>query len=193
MSKNSILSFTDYFKLFFKFDLFKKEFSKKSLSIFLAILLIFIALINVLINLNSSNGSSMQTAFLYVIFGFPSVLIFIYSLFFVFLKAYEDKLNKESYIKGGFVFSAVSLLFYLVIYILVLIRDLLISYNILYLIFQLLIFLFAIYYIIALILTLKIFFKVSGFKITTSLLFTYIIILTIALLEYLTYLIGSLK
>ena len=187
------LNLFDFLKVIYKFDLFEKSFSNLELSIFGFIMLFLVSVINVLINKYSLNGFSMETSFFYSFIGFPIVVFFIFLLFFIFVKSYDERLNGKKFGTSLLVFFSVSMYFYVIEYLLVFLREIFVSSSFLFFIISITVFLFAIYYLYSIVRILMNYFKTSSYRVISSLIFTYLTVLTFALLDYLAYLIGNLK
>ncbi len=191
MAKTKNLSFKKYISSINNFEVFKEEYSMVSKLLFSFIGILIVSIINILINSRSINGFSRMTSFLYTFIGFPILLLFIFGIFFIFVKSFNSRINKK-FIDSFIVFFLISMLFYTIEYFLVYIRLFTLYNQLWFFITSLFVYLIAIYYVYTFIRTYINYFNTDGYKIVSSLILTYITILTFALLNYLVYLIGSL-
>lgn len=191
MVKSKTLSLSDLMLSFFKFNIFEKKISSKLLIIYNLVLLFIISILGILSN-NIENYSLISnfTAFLYIIFGVPLMLIILFGLYYIFLNAYEIK--RKKFYEAYLVFLSILFPFVIIGNLLNIIGKFLLIPEVT-LAILLLLGLLSIYFVINFVLHFRNYYKISGFKIVASLLLVLFINTSIVAIQYLTYIISILK
>ncbi len=189
MVKDNNLSIFSLLKSIYTFDLFKGNFSMRNLSIYFLINLILISIINFL-KYNSSSILSFSgiEAMIYTIFLLPILFLVFFSIFHTFIVSFE-KNTEKSFWKSFLVFSSILLPFILIGHILTTIPLYFVSYLIKQIIFIVL-YILIFYTFFNLIFNLKNYYSVSGFVSFSSFLLSYMVIISIIVVEYLSAIIG---
>ena len=173
------LSFFDYLKSSFQLDLFKsKKINLNSIMLYNFILLVVVSLINVLKTL--SNAQSAIQSFIYTLVGLPLLMLLLYSIFYIFLNAFEDK--RKPFIESFLVFSAIILPFVIDLHILNWIGTQFV--GAISIMIWILILLLYIYLLINLIFNFKNYYSTSGYRVLASIIIVQVLLLFMGTMQY---------
>lgn len=182
------LSFGELPKTLFNFKVFENNITTHSLILYSALLIIISAGINMIKSVQNYTAFEAFEAFVITLIGTPIILLVVYSLFYLFLRAFDPQTS--SFFDGFLVFVAVTMPFILIGHIVNWIRF---TFESLTYILGLLLVLFIIYYAVNMVLHMKTFFKTTKIRILVSFLFVDIIFVVVGTAQYLFYLIANLR
>mgnify|MGYP006272588635 FL=1 len=189
-SKSNGTNSINYYKSVFSYDLFKKEQNNLSLAIYSGILILIISILNLLKGSLEFNNLGGIQSFFYSIIGIVLLSLLSYGLIFIFLCAFEKK--NRTFLNSYLTFLSLSLPFLLIGHILNWIRSVMVI-DVINFLFGILIVILVIYYVFNLVKHFKIYFNTTGFKLIASFILADIIVLTLAMLQYLSYLLLSIQ
>lgn len=189
-SKSNGTNPINYYKSVFSYDLFKKEQNNLSLAIYSGILILIISILNLLKGSLEFNNLGGIQSFFYSIIGIVLLSLLSYGLIFIFLCAFEKK--NRTFLNSYLTFLSLSLPFLLIGHILNWIRSVMVI-DVINFLFGILIVILVIYYVFNLVKHFKIYFNTTGFKLIASFILADIIVLTLAMLQYLSYLLLSIQ
>jgi len=148
----------------------------------------------VIITLSKANlTKSLDSVFkstIYAVIGIPLVFLLFYILFYIFLNSFENK--RKPFLESFLVFLAMIFPFVIIGNLITLFSATNLSTKVIYFLGLLLI-TNIIYFIINFILSFKNYYNTSSFKIISSLILVEIFVGTIAIVQYLSIIIGTIK
>lgn len=192
MVKTKNLSSFNLLKSIYKFDLLKANFSLKSLGIYYIVMLVLISIVNYF-KYSSSTLLSFTgfQAMNYTVIFVPLLFLFFHSIFHSFIVSFAKE-NKKGFWESYLNLSAVLLPFIFLGHILTTIPLYVVSYSLSQVLIVTL-YILIIYAIFNVIFNMKNYYNVSGYISFSSFLLTYIIIMSVFILEYLTLLLNQVK
>jgi len=192
MVKKENMRFQDLLKVFYKFDIFTKNINYKALVLFDLICLLLLGIMGIVSN-NIENYSVYSNIgiFFFGLIGMPIMLLLFYGLFFVFLNAFTVK-DKKKFFESYLVFLSICCPFILLGNIFNILGKWSLNSSII-MISLLCIFVVLVYFFVSLVLHFKQYVKDSGFKVSASIILTILFVFIFTILNYLVFLINSLK
>jgi len=192
MVKKENMRFQDLLKVFYKFDIFTKNISYKALVLFDLICLFLLGIMGTVSN-NIENYSvySNSGIFFFGLIGMPIMLLLFYGLFFIFLNAFTIK-SKKGFFESYLVFLSICCPFILLGNIFNILGKWSLNSSII-MISLLCVFAVLIYFFVSLVLHFKQYVKDSGFKVSASIILSILFVFIFTILNYLVFLINSLK
>jgi len=182
------LSFLDYFKSVYDFNLFKSSYSPLFLYLYIFLGLIVSGVLGVLIQSELYNGvkTSFILNFIFLIIGIPLLFFILYLFFYIFLRSSESNLKKglfESY----FITLGISIFFLILEYLIIYLRIIFSNFGIFLLILSFIELFLFIYYFYLIIRSLKVYFNVESYKIISALILSFITISLFFIFFYFSY------
>lgn len=176
-SKNSVLAYTDLFKVFYSFRIFEnKIISKSLLCVHLVALLLLSGIIAILRN-HIDNYSSISDL---MMFSTPFILFFliflIYVGLYVFLRALEDK--GKDFLESFLVFASIILPF-MVVGNLLNYLALLFFNDFVIMTATIVVYLYGIYFLVSLVMNFRNYYNVSYYKLIACLVLVYLVAFSI--------------
>ena len=192
MVKSKNLSSFNLLESIYKFDLLKANFSLKNLGIYSIVMLVLISIVNYFKYSSSTllSFTGLQ-AMLYTLFLLPVLFLFFHSIFHSFVVSFA-KDNKKKFWESYFNLSVVLLPFIFLGHILTTIPLYIVSYTLSQII-MIVLSVMIIYAIFNVIFNMKNYYNVSGYISFSSFLLTYLAIMTVVILEYLTLVLSQVK
>lgn len=186
-AKNSDLSYFDFTKSLLNQNTFSKKFKTKTAMIYSLVILLLFTIFNIITSLGTSTLISNQ--FISSVIGVPVFILIVFTLFYLFLSAFETKIKHfwRSYI----VFSIVALHYIFIGNILRFIVESTYNSTITLIVSSLLV-LLIIYFIINLTLSLKNYFKTTWQRIFVSFILVDILLGVLIIVQYFSMLISQL-
>jgi len=172
----------------FNYSLFKSKIDYKTLLIYIAINLLVVSIINTIRSKTSVSMLPPIQTFFSSFFGMILIGLFIFTLFYVFLSAFEGKI--EGFWYSFVIFLTITMPFLVAGHILNWIRETFIGSS--SFITSLLI-IIMVYFIFNLIFQMKVHFKTTSLRVLASFMLVDIILGVFAVLEYMSYLLLNLK
>ncbi|MFW6286059.1 MAG: hypothetical protein ACOC16_02960 [Nanoarchaeota archaeon] len=190
-NKKDNLTLLDMFKSPFNFNTFdnNKILNTKVGIIYSSIYLLLTLIVSVFrYNIQVNSTQTYTITFFYNLIGLILLTLIVFGIYYILLNAFEKK--KKSFITSLLVFTSI---LYPFIFIGNLINyiNYIIAMNIIAVISLLFITIIIIYMITLFIISFKKYYKTSGFKVAASLILTQIILITLLIFFYLSYLINS--
>lgn len=190
MAKNNELSYVDFFKSIYQFDLFSKKFSKSKLigtNLAILTLVLIITILNTVLSYTKVEFFGLGTL---VYLGIPLILLLVYALLHLMISAFEP--IKKKFSEGYQVFSFISLMF-IIIGNMITMLMIVTTNPVLSKIFEILTVGLIVYLVFCITLNLKNYLQISWQRVLTTEIFVTMFFMAILLVEYLVYLLSLIR